>query len=162
MEFNIDEAFIKKLQSYLYSKTHKMYFEHIKVTPNSIMVSCPFHKNGQERKPSCGIKKFSDESGGVGVVHCFTCGVSTNITNMLRQILGTMYDPNEIETLFHLSLISNNSILMEKEEPLFKLYKSDDNIVPESIVRRFKGIYPDYLRRRNISKEVADLYELGY
>ena len=24
-------------------------------TPNNVMVCCPFHKNGQERKPSCGI-----------------------------------------------------------------------------------------------------------
>lgn len=42
-------------------------FDKIKELPEDIMVSCPFHKDGQEKKPSCGIRK-SD-----GWVHCFTC-----------------------------------------------------------------------------------------
>lgn len=33
---------------------NKIYlFNHIKELPEDIMVSCPFHKDGQERKPSC-------------------------------------------------------------------------------------------------------------
>lgn len=42
-------------------------FNKIKELPEDIMVSCPFHKDGQERKPSCGIRKED------GWVHCFTC-----------------------------------------------------------------------------------------
>ena len=32
-------------------------FARIKDLPSHLMVSCPFHKNGQERKPSCRNKK---------------------------------------------------------------------------------------------------------
>ena len=32
-------------------------FNKIKELPEDIMVSCPFHKEGQEKKPSCGIRK---------------------------------------------------------------------------------------------------------
>ena len=42
-------------------------FNQIKELPENIMVSCPFHKDGQERKPSCGIRKED------GWLHCFTC-----------------------------------------------------------------------------------------
>lgn len=42
-------------------------FNQIKELSEDIMVSCPFHKGGQERKASCGIRKDD------GWVHCFTC-----------------------------------------------------------------------------------------
>lgn len=32
-------------------------FGQIKELPEDLMVSCPFHKDGQERKPSCRDKK---------------------------------------------------------------------------------------------------------
>lgn len=32
-------------------------FNRIKELPEDIMVSCPFHKDGQEKKPSCRNKK---------------------------------------------------------------------------------------------------------
>lgn len=33
-------------------------FNIIKELPEDLMVSCPFHKGGQERKPSCRNKKI--------------------------------------------------------------------------------------------------------
>ena len=42
-------------------------FNTIKDLSEDLMVSCPFHKEGQERKPSCGIRKED------GWLHCFTC-----------------------------------------------------------------------------------------
>lgn len=33
-------------------------FNTIKELPEDLMVSCPFHKEGQERKPSCRNKKI--------------------------------------------------------------------------------------------------------
>ena len=42
-------------------------FNKIKELPYDIMVSCPFHKDGQEKRASCGIRKED------GWVHCFTC-----------------------------------------------------------------------------------------
>ena len=42
-------------------------FNTIKELPEDLMVSCPFHKKGQERKPSCGIRKED------GWTHCFSC-----------------------------------------------------------------------------------------
>lgn len=38
----------------------------IKDAGDNIMVSCPYHKGGQERRPSAGIHKDT------GTFHCFT------------------------------------------------------------------------------------------
>lgn len=45
-----------------------------------ILVQCPFHKGGQERKPSFSVNV--DE----GLFHCFTCHESGNIPMLLRQL----------------------------------------------------------------------------
>lgn len=45
-------------------------------------MSCPFHKNGMERKPSFGMRK-SD-----GVCHCFTCGYKGDLTTFIKDIYG--------------------------------------------------------------------------
>ena len=64
---------IIQLRLYIQSKTGILYFKDIKKTSDDLMVTCPFHKNGQESKPSCGIKIRTDEKGSVGTVHCFSC-----------------------------------------------------------------------------------------
>ena len=54
-------------------------FNQIKELPDDLMVSCPFHKDGQERKASCGIRKED------GWVHCFSCGESCSLEQMISR-----------------------------------------------------------------------------
>ena len=49
---------------------------------SDVMVSCPFHKGGQERKPSFGISKID------GSCHCFACGWAGSLTQMISQVFG--------------------------------------------------------------------------
>ena len=51
-------------------------------TPNNLMVCCPFHNNGQERKPSMGILKKS------GICHCFACGWVGSLSGMVSNCFG--------------------------------------------------------------------------
>ena len=52
---------------------------------------CPFHNNGQERKPSCGCSLVSEIRNGqeypIGMWHCFACGASYSFANGIKQIL---------------------------------------------------------------------------
>ena len=157
----VDEALIRDMQNYLQVKTGILYFNKIKSTPKDIMVSCPFHKEGQERKPSCGIKRYDDEKGGAGQVHCFSCGEQTNLIGMLQKVLGSLYNEVEVESRFHLRQMSYQSILQEKPKPLFKL-PNEIEYVPESILRRFRGIYHPYLANRGINQSTAEKYDIGY
>ena len=63
-------------------------FQSIKRTGNNLMIHCPFHKGGQERRPSCGVKLKGDDKVPAGYVHCFTCGYSAPFTQMISKVFG--------------------------------------------------------------------------
>lgn len=69
----LNEQLLEDIREYVKIKTGKLYLRNIKRTGDNIMITCPFHKDGQERRPSCGIRLTPDEYSSIGTVHCFTC-----------------------------------------------------------------------------------------
>ena len=57
------------------------------------MVTCPFHKHGEERKPSCGVN--NEPVDGKIWVHCFTCGYKGTLETFISRILGVKDDGTE-------------------------------------------------------------------
>ena len=49
---------------------------------NDIMVQCPYHGMGQERKPSAGIRKTD------GQFHCFACGETHTLPEVISHCFG--------------------------------------------------------------------------
>ena len=49
---------------------------------DNVQTNCPFHKNGQERKPSFGV------NGEIDKCHCFACGWSGTIEEMISELYG--------------------------------------------------------------------------
>ena len=49
---------------------------------DNIQTNCPFHKNGQERKPSFGV------NGEIDKCHCFACCWSGTIEEMISELYG--------------------------------------------------------------------------
>ena len=39
----------------------------------NISITCPFHKDGQETKPSATIRRTEGQNTYIGNFHCFTC-----------------------------------------------------------------------------------------
>lgn len=52
----------------------------------NIQTNCPFHKNGQERKPSFGV------NGEIDKCHCFSCGWAGTIEEMISELYGYQDD----------------------------------------------------------------------
>lgn len=155
----INEQLIVDLRQYIISKTGKTYFGRIKDTPNNIMVSCPFHKEGQERKPSCGIKKETDDKGIAGTVHCFSCKETSDLSATIKEILGDLYNEDEVESRFNLSALNNEIFIQEKKIDLFKIPTT--KIITETTLRSYREYHP-YLEQRRITKEVTEIYDLGF
>ena len=65
-------------------------FRKIKKTGDNIMVSCPNpeHNHGQERKPSCGIRTIDGRDSKAGQVHCFACGYTAPLDEMISMCFG--------------------------------------------------------------------------
>lgn len=157
----IDEQYIERLKSYIFRKTGKHYLNKIKPTTSDFMVSCPFHKDGQERKPSCGIKRFTTEKGVEGTVHCFSCGYTTDIEGLLQYVLGDLYDSTEADTLFNVSSLKVQGAFYKPSElNLFELPKKQ-TYISKSIIKKYKKYHP-YLQQRRIDESTAFKYDLGY
>ena len=49
---------------------------------DNVMVCCPYHKGGQERRPSAGIRKTD------GMFHCLACGETHTLPEMISHCFG--------------------------------------------------------------------------
>lgn len=75
------EDIINELKTELELNGIKRFYKSID-TPNNYMVCCPFHKEGQEKRPSMGILKND------GTCHCFACQWTGSITEMISNCFG--------------------------------------------------------------------------
>lgn len=62
------------------------YLQRTRDSGTDIMVQCPYHGYGQERKPSAGIRK-SD-----GTFHCFACGETHSLCEVISYVWGHTND----------------------------------------------------------------------
>ena len=57
-------------------------FAIVRLNGENLQSNCPFHKNGQERKPSFGV------NGDIDRCHCFSCSWSGTIEEMISELYG--------------------------------------------------------------------------
>lgn len=69
----INVEYLSEIREYIKGKTGKTYFRDIRKTTNNLIVTCPYHKGGQERKPSANIRITTTDEVSEGLFHCFTC-----------------------------------------------------------------------------------------
>lgn len=128
-------------------------------TPDNIQVCCPYHKGGQERRPSAGIKK-SD-----GIFHCFSCGETHTLQEMISHCFGRSDD---IVGAFGWEWLLKNFLTVSIEErkslnldflrdPKEKstLYISDDEL------DKYR-VYHQYMWKRKMTPDVVDIFDVGY
>ena len=131
-------------------------FNQIKELPEDIMVSCPFHKDGQERRASCGIRK-SD-----GWVHCFTCNESCSLTQMISRCFG--YDDFG---QYGLSWLKNNFLadISSKRDFDFsysrETIKEEKQYVSKAELEKYRYWHP-YMQQRKLTDDVIELFDIGY
>lgn len=138
------------------------YLSHVKQINNNLMVTCPYHKNGREQSPSCGIllndRNVNSKIHKAGTVHCFTCGE----THTLEEMISHVYGKNDKGTygkewlLENFQILSTNDIVFDYEFTIEPLQKS-----VEIEYSSYKQYHP-YMAHRGISEKVADAFELGY
>lgn len=130
----------------------------IKDAGDNVMVQCPFHKDGQETKPSCGIHKET------GVYHCFTCHEKGDLTEFISNCFGKndwgmfgsawmrkMYQAIEVEDRPEIELDYNRKHLKREMH----------SYVPEMVLEQFRYIHP-YLYQRKMTDAIIDMFDLGY
>lgn len=144
-------------------------FHTIRRTQNHIQVNCPFHKDGQESKPSCGITtndiKQGDKIVKAGTVHCFACGYTGSIEEMISKLFG-----REDFGAFGIEWLKKNflTVTYEKRDS-FTLdisrdrHKKQEEIkyVSEEELESYRYIHP-YAYKRKLNDTIIDMFDVGY
>lgn len=153
---------------------------------DNIQTNCPFHKNGQERKPSFGV------NGEIDKCHCFACGWSGTIEEMISELYGYQDDGKfgkiwlikrfntiEIETRKNImegfnygrnNITIRNKSIFGVSPNLYggKQRKQDteDNQrgikeITEEELDKYRYIHP-YMYERGLTDEIIERFDIGY
>lgn len=132
----------------------------IKQKGNNVMITCPFHKDGMENRPSCQVYDSDDSDLERGTFHCFTCGYKAPLIKAIADI----YDVSQEESKqFLIDNYSNTTIeeLLELPEIQLNHNKQPVETLSEDVLKQFDYYHP-YMWQRKLTKEIVDKFRIGY
>ena len=137
----------------------------------NIQVQCPYHGNGQERRPSAGIRKED------GLFNCFACGQAHTLPEVISYCFGHYED---VLGKFGMNWLVTNFATIRKEERkdveidmernnstskntrLEHTASFEPNFVSEEELDSYR-YYHSYWADRGITDEnIIELFDLGY
>lgn len=128
----------------------------------NIQFNCPIHAGGQERKPSCGITVGGGKTP-TGLVHCFTCGYSATLEEMISHCFGH----DDMGRFGRDWLIKNFvTVAVENREELNldlgrESTPSTHTFVTEQELESYRFYHP-YMWQRGFTLEVVEMFDVGY
>ena len=133
-------------------------FEKIFDSGEDLMVCCPYHKEGQERRPSSGIRKAD------GMFHCFACDETHSLPEMINHCFGKADND-----LFGKKWLIDNFVITKVEERKLDLNLSREpqpseyyqTLVPEEELDSYRYYHP-YMRKRGLTEDIIERFDIGY
>lgn len=135
----------------------------IKDSGDNIMITCPYHKDGQERRPSAGISKST------GVFHCFTCDTVKSLPELISNCFG--YDDYGVFGVQWLAKNFSSVSVEERKEIQLEFTRNNSNgvtvsagdskYVTEEELDSYRYIHP-YMYERKLTDEVIEKFDIGY
>lgn len=131
------EKILQTLQSHELIRTNK-------ITGNWFTVYCPFHNDGNERKPSCGVLLKDEYRNGKkypqGLWHCFSCGAVKSMPEAITYILKQK------------NIKSDGLKWLSENVPGFEINADFDYLVPPDMMQSLSNKYAiDYIQT-NLNK----------
>lgn len=161
-------------------------FAVVRLNGENLQSNCPFHKNGQEHKPSFGV------NGEIDKCHCFACGWSGTIEEMISELFGYQdegkfgkrwlikrFNTIEIETRKNImedfkndnntlcsSLYSRSNkwsdrILCGKTRQVRLSDETEQSEITEEELDKYRYIHP-YMYERGLTDEIIERFDIGY
>lgn len=149
----------------------------IKDGPDNIMITCPYHNEGHERKPSMGVKKDS------GICHCFSCGKVVTLQDLVSHCfnqsnygnswLSEHYDYIILEQTKNVfdelskkySKEQDRQLLLKSKRRHAKDdigYESDLRFVSEEELDSYRWTHPYWEKRGIVNEHILEYFDLGY
>ena len=140
----------------------------------NIQTNCPFHKGGQERKPSFGINGEKDKC------HCFACGWSGSIEEMISELYGYQdegkFGKRWLIKRFNTVEIETRPNIMEgfngRPSDIYNHNRHNnicdsehnrdcDRYIRELELDKYRYIHP-YMYERKMDDRVIEIFDVGY
>ena len=162
------KTIIQELRSQLIAN-HIHLLNKIMDSGEDIMVCCPYHKDGQERRPSAGIRK-SD-----GLFHCLACGETHSLPEVISYCFG-YNDPFgnegykwlcknfltlEVENRGDIKLDMARNNVPNKSDILANCNHSKLLCVTEEELDKYRYTHP-YMYKRGLNDNIIELFDIGY
>jgi hypothetical protein len=149
---------IEKLQQ----ECHGEFLDYIKDEGDYIRVTCPFHKNGHENKPSASVyARYDNNTIMPGTLHCFTCDKIVSLQKLISYCLHITEEDSKQW------LIDNFGGELEQDGLCLQLDSINLNntktnhILDDNILSNFENWHP-YLAKRKLSQEICKQFEVKY
>lgn len=138
----------------------------IKPLGDNLMISCPIHSEGQERKASCGIttkrkRTMDGKEVPVGTVHCFACGFRANFAEFISKCFN--YDDAGMYGIQWL-MVNYGAIEPEQRKPLdlnMERSISQPSFISEQELASYRFTH-SYMYQRKLTDEVIERFDVGY
>lgn len=163
VQFNVElEDILVELISQLRANNIPL-IQKYKDGPTHIQICCPYHNNGQERRPSAGIRKDD------GIFHCFACGEVHSLQEVISHCFG---HTDDIVGRFGWQWLLKNFATVQTEERkdielnIVRNNKNDyveikNDYVKEEELDKYRYIHP-YMYKRGLTDDIIRLFDIGY
>lgn len=143
----------------LREESNGKYLNTIRKTGNNYAITCPFHKEGQERHPSCFVYlRTDDDEVPFGYFKCFTCYEQGQLYTLVAKCLECDEDTakqwlvDNFSQTFSIESLGLTDIILENDKKEY---------LDESILDQYKYIHP-YLLRRGIKEDIIKKFSVGW
>lgn len=167
------EQIINELKMEVLEQQGRSLFARTKSLSSNMQFSCPFHNNGQEKKPSCGMRRETEVNGNVviesGTVHCFTCGYTAGLDKFVSDVFGRTDNGKYGNQWLKRHYLGIEEVVREAPNFNFNRRKSGKkerehkryNYISENELQRYR-YYHDYMFKRGLNESTIETYDVGF
>jgi DNA primase len=158
--YNITTSIYKIIEQ-LQLEANGSYLDYIKDEGDYVTVTCPFHKDGHERKPSASVyARYDNPDIAPGTFHCFTCDKVASLPQLISYCLRIS---NEEAKQWIIDRFGGDNQQADDMEQLEEIPSTPpiDHCMDDNILSNFEPWHP-YMAQRKLSREICEQFEVKY
>ena len=169
------------VEKILHKLEEMQYIRLSRITGDYYTIYCPFHKDGQENKPSCGVLLHEQYKNGqvypAGFFHCFTCQTALTMPEAVTRILKSHnvtksgldwlkeniagFDADvELDKLIPEDMLKNLNASFAVDYILNQIQPSPVFVSNDELAS-YRFVVP-YMYERGLTDELINLYDVGF
>lgn len=139
--------------------TNNRYLSVVRRSGENYAITCPFHKDGQEHKPSCFVYAVNDNDNvPFGYFKCFTCHEQGQLYILVSKCLNCTI---EFAKQWLVDNFSNTFRETSLELTDIDLSNKTNNYLDESVLYNYSYFHP-YMFKRGLTEDVIRKFKIGW